>query len=154
VSVREVRILEVDDAVERLLFASDLHAFIEPLEAFDEVRAPFPGPTQVVVGGDLFLGGNTPVETLEWVRAQAGQFAVLGNHDEVVLKGSEGNHPPYTEEGAYDGLDTCQIDYLRNLAEALEIRWKGKQIRVLHRHRTLVGEAVSWLAKPRQLMER
>ena len=150
----EVKTKEVDDAVERLLFVSDLHAFVEPLEAFDELRAAYPERTQVVAGGDLFVVGVKPAETVEWVRENAGQFAVLGNHDLRALKGSDGNNPPYTEPGAYERLDASQIEYLRSLPEALEVRWRGKRIRLMHGHCTLAGEEVSWLAKPRELVQR
>jgi len=147
----EVKTLAADDAVERLLFMSDLHGLLEPLDAFDELRAGYAEPSQVIVGGDLFVVGVKPAETVDWVRENAGQFAVLGNHDIGALKGSDGHYGPYTEPGSYECLDAAQIEYMRSLPEALEVRWRGKRIRLMHGHRTLAGEAVSWLTKPREL---
>ena len=66
---------------------SDLHSFVEPLEVIDGMIASWPGYVQVLVAGDILSGGVSPVETLEWVRTHAGEFAVLGNHDEGSLRG-------------------------------------------------------------------
>ena len=51
----DVRVLEADDAAQRLFIVSDLHAYAEPLEALDSARAGYGEPTQVVAAGDLFL---------------------------------------------------------------------------------------------------
>ena len=143
---------EVSGDVDALLVMSDLHSFIEPLEAIDGIIASRPGRVQVVVAGDILSGGASPAETAEWVRTHAGEFAVLGNHDEVSLRGGEGDRPPYTEAGGYQRLDRRQIEYLRTLPQVLELTWQGKHIRVTHAHRRLSGEGVSWMAKPSELL--
>jgi len=148
----ESRRVEVKDDVDRLLVVSDLHSFIEPLEVIDGFIDSWPGSVQVVVAGDILGGGASPAETLEWVRTHAGEFAVLGNHDEGSLRGGEGDHPPYTEAGGYQRLDRRQIEYTQALPLALELTWRGMHIRVTHGHRRLSGEDVSWMAKPSELL--
>ena len=95
----QIERIDVDGDVDSLLVVSDLHSFIEPLEALDVELASRPGSAQVVVAGDIISGGANPAETVEWVRRNAGDFAVLGNHDEVAILGGEGDHPPYSEAG-------------------------------------------------------
>jgi predicted phosphodiesterase len=128
----EVRVLEADDALERMLIVSDLRAYAEPIEAFDKVRAGYEEMTQVVAAGDIFLGGVDPAECVDWVCANAGEFSVLGNHDQGALAGSGGGNPPYTEPGACRRLNASQLRYLRGLPPALEVRWRGKRLRILH----------------------
>ena len=148
----KTKCLEVNGDIDSLLVVSDLHSFIEPLEVIDAMIASWPGSVQVVVAGDILSGGASPVETLEWVRTHAGEFAVLGNHDEASLRGGDGDAPAYTEAGGYQRLDRPQIQYLQALPSVLELTWKGKLIRVTHGHRRLSGEDVSWKAKPSDLI--
>jgi len=146
--------VEVKGDADTLLVMSDLHSFIEPLEVIDGIIASRPGAVQVAVAGDILCAGASPAETVEWVRTNGGEFAVLGNHDEVSLRGAAGDHPPYTEAGAYQRLDRRQIEYLQALPQVLELTWRGARIRVTHAHRTLSGEDVSWQAKPSELLSR
>ena len=148
----ETRRVEVNGDVDSLLVMSDLHSVIEPLEVLDGIIASWPGSVQVVAAGDILSGGTSPAETLEWVRTHAGEFAVLGNHDEVSLRGGEGDAPPYTEAGGYQRLNRRQIEYMQALPCVLELTWQGKLVRVTHAHRRLSGEAVSWMAKPSDLL--
>jgi len=145
--------IEVNGDVDSLLVVSDLHSFIEPLEALDVALASRPRSAQVVVAGDIISGGANPSETVEWVRRNASRFAVLGNHDEVAILGGEGDHPPYSETGGYLRLDRSHAEYYASLPHVLELAWKGQVIRVLHGHRTLSGQDVSWMAKPSEMLD-
>ena len=71
-SIVQTRRIEVSKDVDCLAVVSDLHSFIEPLEALDVELAARPGSTQVVVAGDIISGGANPVEVVAWVRANAG----------------------------------------------------------------------------------
>ena len=150
----QIERIDVDGDVDSLLVVSDLHSFIEPLEALDVALASRPGSAQIVVAGDIISGGANPAETVEWVRRNAGRFAVLGNHDEVAILGGEGDYPPYSETGGYLRLDSQQAEYYRSLPHVLELAWKGQVIRVLHGHRTSSEENVSWMAKPSEMLVR
>lgn len=146
--------IELKSHVDSLLVMSDLHSFIEPLQVLDGKLASCPRSVQVIVAGDILSGGANPIETVEWVRRHAGEFAVLGNHDEASLREEEGDHPPYTEAGAHQRLDQQQIEYMQALPCILELTWKGTLIRVMHGHRTSSGESVSWMAKPSEMLTR
>jgi len=148
----ETRRIEVSETVDTLLVMSDLHSFFEPLEVLDEIIDSWSGSAQVVVAGDILSGGASPVETMEWARTRAGEFAVAGNHDEISLLGGEGEHPPYSEAGGFLRLDQRQAEYLQSLPFILDLSWKAKRIRVTHGHRRLTGEGVSWMAKPSELV--
>lgn len=148
----ETRRIEVSETVDTLLVMSDLHSFFEPLEVLDGIIDSWPGSAQVVVAGDILSGGASPVETMEWARTRAGEFAVAGNHDEVSLRGGEGEHPPYSEAGGFLRLDQLQAEYLQSLPFILDLSWKAKRIRVTHGHRRFTGECVSWMAKPSELV--
>ena len=145
--------VDIDDGIDRLLIVSDLHGYLGPLDMIDRAVADADGSVRIIASGDYFAGGCHPVETLDWVRSRAGECAVLGNHDELVQAGAEGDHPLYSEAGAFVQLDESQIEYLRNLPHALELRWRGFRIRILHGHRTLDEQGVPWTAKPRELLE-
>jgi len=104
--------MQVEDDVERLLMVSDLHGFVEPLKVLDGIFAACPNKQQVVAVGDYLVNGGRPAETVEWVWQHAGEFAVTGNHDQAALRGAEGEHPPYTEPGAFLCFSGEQRDYL------------------------------------------
>ena len=132
----QARCIDVDDRVERLLVVSDLHGFLEPLRALDRVIAEMPGRVQVVAAGDLVMGGPDPAGAVEWARTRAGDFAILGNHDEVALMGGEGRPPAHTEAGSFQRLSAEQVAYLRGLPDLLDLRWRGIRVRIIHGHRT------------------
>lgn len=146
--------VDVNSNITHLLIMSDLHSFAEPLPVLDERIAEHGDRGQAIIAGDSFCAGPDPVETIEWIRSRAGEFVVLGNHDEVTLQGSEGEHPAFTEAGAYQRLNEEQIEYLRSLSQVLELTWHGKRIRVMHGHCTCAGEGVSWMSKPSEMIER
>lgn len=153
----KTRRIEISNRIERLFVISDVHSFIEPLQALDGIFAAHKESFQVVAAGDLFFGGLDPVETLEWIRGRAGEFAVMGNHDETTLRGGcENQDPglPYNEAGAYRRLSREQIEYLRAIPNTLELTWKGKVIRVMHGHRTLDGEYFTWRATQSEALAR
>ena len=144
--------VQVNDQVERLVLVSDLHGFIEPLKVLDRVIEAYPEKVQVVAVGDYVVTGSRPAEAVEWVRRNAGRFAVRGNHDEGALAGAEGEHPPWTEPGAYVRLSCEQKEYLSELPDILELSWKGRRIRITHGRRPS-GEWVAWTATASEVFE-
>jgi len=135
--------ITVDEAVDRLMIISDIHAYIEPLNALDDVIAASSFNIQVVAAGDFLDSGANPTEVMNWVIRHAGRFAVIGNHDTLALDRGDPAKPVYTDVGSLKTLDQEQIDYLRNLPDVLELEWKGKKIRITHYH-TPSGNAVPW----------
>jgi len=138
----------LDDAIDRLLIVSDIHAHIPPLKAFDKLRKKLRGRSQVLFNGDLFFGGGRPAEAAAWVIANAGPYGTLGNHDEGMLLGGERDDPPYTEAGAYRRLTAEQRDYFAALPHRLELTWRDRRIVLMHGHRTPDGQFGSWMATP------
>ncbi len=147
------RSLRVDDDCEHLAVVSDLHATAECLPPLDAALSGLPGNTRVVVNGDLFNWGVSPAETVEWVRARAGDFTVRGNHDEWVFQEDlEGDFPPDTERGAYRSLSVDQVAFLRALPRSLEITWRGRTIRLMHGHHTPDGRPGDWRWPPDRIV--
>ena len=140
----------MDRHIERLVVAGDLHAFIEPLHEVDRIIGESPERTQVIVAGDILLGGANPTETLEWVRVRADKFAVPGNV-ECALLDNPGNK---TLQRTFSQLNARQIEYLRGLPHVLHLSWHGMRIQVLHGHRTRSGESVPWQSRPSELLDR
>jgi len=151
----EAKSLCLEQSVDRLVVVSDLHAFLGPLCKIDEWRAKLPGRSQVIVNGDLFSTGTEPLETLQWVRARAGEFVVMGNHDEEVLELSPGHHPLYDAAGVSEALTVDQRQYVSQFPYRLEVHWRGHLLRLMHGHRTLSGQMRppdSFMTKPSQLV--
>jgi predicted phosphodiesterase len=144
--------LKVPETVERLIIVSDLHGLVEPLEAMDRILSDIQEEFQLVASGDYFVNGAYPVEVLDWVRSKAGEFAILGNHDEGAFGAPEEDFPPYTEEGAWNRLDDARREYLTQLPHILELDWKGKRIRITH-DLNPAGERVSWKARVNAVFE-
>ncbi len=145
--------MRLDDAIDRLVIVSDLHAYRGPLAAFEECLAALPGRSQVCVDGDLFEGGIDPAETVAWVRKHAEGFTARGNHDAGVLgERLNGEFPPDTERGAYAKLNADQIGFLRELPDAILIQWRGRTIRMMHGHMTPGGLPGHWLWVPEESM--
>ncbi len=134
---------DVDAQIEKLLFVSDLHGFVEPLAVLDRVIASLSENVQVVAVGDYVVAGVRPAEVVAWVRQNAGRFAVKGNHDQGALAAAQGDHPAWTEPGAQIRLSGDQRDYLREIPDMLELSWRGSTIRVVH-GRKPTGEWVDW----------
>lgn len=139
---------QLDETYDRLLVVSDIHGHVLPIKQFDELRQAFGERSRIVFNGDLFSGGARPVEVTRWVRENAGDLATIGNHDEVMLQGADGDQPPYTEPGAYQRLDEEQRDYFRRLPHRLVLLWRGKRIVLMHGHLTPSGGPGSWQAVP------
>lgn len=140
------------DDIERLLIVSDLHGFSEPLKALDRIFAAGDDKAQVVAAGDYVVNGARPAQTVDWVRQTAGEFAVSGNHDQVALEGAEGEHPPYTDPGAFLCFNAEQKEYLTGLPDVLDLSWRGRKIRINH-GRTKSGEWASWKATTDEVYE-
>jgi len=140
---------DLGDSIGRLLIVSDIHSYAQPLEVFDHLRSEMDGSDRVIFNGDMFHGGAQPAETTEWLIENAGDLATIGNHDEAMLSGAgEGNHPSFTEAGAYQRLTPDQISYFQNRPHRLELSWRNKRIILMHGHRTTKGESGSWKASP------
>ena len=146
--------VNLDDDVERLLIVSDLHSHLEPLEAFEEVRAKFTDRARVLFNGDAFYGGPRPVESAEWIMANAGELATLGNHDvkmiETEATQAAPGEPasPFTEAGAYTLLSESQREYFRNLTHRLDVHWHGHRIALMHGHVNVENKPVPWISSP------
>jgi len=146
--------VRLDDEIDCLVVASDIHAYRETLGPLSATIAALPGRVRVCFNGDLFEGGISPSEGVDWVREHAEGLAVRGNHDEWVLSDKiDGEYPLDTERGAYKHLSAEQMRFLRELPEVIEIEWRGKSIRVMHGHRTPAGEGGDWRWPPEKLIE-
>lgn len=77
--------LAIPEDIGQVIVISDLHALTAPLAIIDDIVSDLPGQSQVIAAGDYFVNGLHPKETLDWVRHRAGEFAILGNHDEGAL---------------------------------------------------------------------
>lgn len=144
--------IEVSENVEKLIIVSDLHGLVEPLETMDDILGQISENVQVVAAGDYFVNGPCPAEVLDWVRANAGDYAILGNHDEAAIASTGDNLALYTESGAFSCLDAGQRDYLTNLPNILELSWRGARIRIAH-HFTPCGEILSYKARVGETFE-
>lgn len=142
------------DDLDRLLITSDIHGHLQPLEAFDQLRAAMPGRSQVLFNGDVCYGGPFPAEAADWVRKNAGELATTGNHDELMFEAADAGQPPYTEAGAYECLSDEARDYFRTLPHRLELTWRQRRIVLMHGHVTADDSAVSWLATPDEQVSR
>lgn len=148
----KTRSIVVEDNVERLIVVSDIHGLTEPLKVIDDILNGVPDKLQVVAAGDYFVIGDSPAEVLEWVRKNAGEYAVRGNHDDGALNSPEGEFPPYTEAGALNRLDAGLKKYLEGLPHILELTWRGAHIRVTHDF-TPSGNRLSWKARVPEALE-
>jgi len=138
--------LGIADDIEELVFVSDVHGLVEPLDAIDGILAGRSAKVKVVAAGDYFVNGLHPAEALEWVRARAADCAILGNHDEGALNSSETGLPPYTEAGAWERLSPSLRSYLAGMPQVLELTWMGNRIRVSHDIASS-GKRLSWRAR-------
>jgi putative phosphoesterase len=146
---------KLDDTIDRLLIFSDIHGFVRPLEVIDTLYAAMGGRSQIVFNGDMCTGGLWPAEVMQWTRRNAGELAVLGNHDEEILhsapiEGAEGEHLPIKEAGAYQRFCDEARDYFRKLPHRLVLSWRSKRIVLMHGHINKDGKAVSWKSSPEE----
>jgi predicted phosphodiesterase len=161
-----IKKMVIDDSVEQLIVVSDLHGFVEPLKIVDRILDRSGARVQVLAAGDYFAIGPYPAETLSWIRVKAGDFAVLGNHEEGVLAASDDNDAPpgvsspatgvpspaFTDTGSLHCLDSGLKEYLVSLPHVIEVVWKGKCIRFTH-DVTPSGEKFSWTARPDEVVD-
>ena len=151
--VRSVR-YQLDDSIDRLLIVSDIHGFTRPLEVFDALHAGMSGRSQIVFNGDMCNPGLWPSKAIQWIRRNAGEFAVLGNHDEDVLQvdeaGSGDDQPHVTKEDEQQWFTNQVRDYLGSLRHRLVLSWRGKSIVLMHGHINANGKTVSWQASPQE----
>lgn len=143
----------LDDGIEQLIVVSDIHGHTHPLQSIDKILAGIDAKTQVIFNGDMFYGGPWPLQVLEWVMTNAGELATMGNHDEATLLCEASiakKEPPFTEAGTYQLLSEAQIRYIGNRPHRLELKWRGKQIVLMHGHITPDGAHGSWRASPDQ----
>ena len=146
---------QLDNSIDRLLIVSDIHGFVRPLEVFDALHAAMTGRSQIVFNGDMCSPGLWPAEAMQWIRCNAGELAVLGNHDEDVLQGlaagsEEGDDLHFAEAGANQCFSDEASDYLGKLRHRLVLSWRSKRIVLMHGHINTNGKAVSWRVSPEE----
>jgi predicted phosphodiesterase len=139
---------KIGDKVKHLLVISDAHGCVQPLSAFDKVRSGIEGRSVLIFNGDAFSGGPRPAEVAAWIIDNAGNLATIGNHDEAMLAGGDGDEPCFTERGAYQRLSRQQRNYFQDRPHRLELSWNGKRIVLMHGHINRHGDEGSWLASP------
>lgn len=144
--------LEVGSDVEKLIIVSDLHGALPVLPALDRILGDMTEKVQVIADGDYVVNGPNPVEVIDWVRANCGEFAALGNHDDGATQAEEGEFPSYTEAGAFNRLDSSLREYLSGLPHMLELSWQGAKIRVTH-DKSTDGVSFSWKARESEVVE-
>ena len=144
--------MNVGADIEKLIVVSDLHGTLPALSALDQILGDMTEKVQVIADGDYVINGPHPVEVIDWVRTNAGEFAVLGNHDEWVLKAEEGEFPPYTEDGAFNRMDAGLREYLAGLPHMLELTWNGSRIRITHDKAT-DGVSFSWQGRVSEVFD-
>ena len=147
--------VEVDPAVQRLVVVSDLHAYREPLEALDQRLAQFTEPYVVFVNGDVFEGGIDGRFALEWAMRHAAGRTTRGNHDSAISSTStptrrrRDSAAADTELGAFRQLSADQLEFVRALPDVLEVRWRGRTLRLMHGHFNLrTPDATNWRLTP------
>ena len=100
-------------------FITDLHANREAVEAvLDSARQH--GAERWVLLGDFVGYGADPAWVVDQVRAlvRQGAIAVMGNHDEAVVRGAAPHMRPdarYVIEWTRAQLDAAQLDFLASL---------------------------------------
>ncbi len=136
--------INISNKIDRILFISDIHSNLKLLKQFEE-KAKLDTRTQVIVLGDILHGGEYPSETLNWMMQNIGKYAIIGNHDELViyLKGDK-SQPKTTESGIKALLTETQIKYLSNLPNEIILSWQGKIINIMHGHRDRCENGVSY----------
>lgn len=148
--------LAVREDVESLVLISDIHGVLESLLALETVihGLEADGPVQVVVLGDIAPGGVNPLETLGWVREQAGEFALLGNHDIKALRSPDSPAHLCTEQGVRHRLDAEQFQYLAELPLVLDLTWRSHSILCTHGHVSPENVPLTNTALPGELLEK
>ena len=147
--------VSVDNSIEHLVIASDLHGYREPLAAFERSFATASsGQRKLFFNGDMFEGGIDPSETTDWLRKNADGTTVRGNHDYLVLNPPLGSEYPCDSEAyACHELSPVQLEFVRGLPEQLIVHWRSRSICLTHGHLSPNGEEVSWLSTPDEMTD-
>lgn len=100
-------------------YLTDLHANREAVEAVLE-HARAQGAQRWVLLGDFVGYGADPAWVVDQVRnlVRQGAMAVMGNHDQAVVRGAAPGMRPdarYVVEWTRDQLDAAQLDFLASL---------------------------------------
>ncbi len=143
---------DVPDAVEQLVFLSDLHGLFQPLEAFEHELARLSQQRQLVFVGDHCHRGPHAPQVVAWLHQQVGPFAVMGNHDEDMFAEPVGDEPIYTAVGAFGFYPQHHREYVRGWPHRLALRWRGMTIVVWHGHINAKAELCPWLITPERQM--
>ena len=153
--------VEVDPAVQRLVVVSDLHAYREPLEDLDQRLAQFTEPYLVLVNGDIVGGGIDGRFALEWTMLRAAGRTTRGNHDSAIFEYLDAgatlseSAAADTELGAFRELAPDQLEFVRALPDVLQVRWRGRTLRLMHGHFNLrTPEGTNWRLTPGELTQR
>ncbi len=139
---------DIDPAVEKLVFVSDLHGFREPLDVLDRHLDELGDRAQVLSVGDMVTCGIDPADTVTWVRRRAGGLAVRGNHDRRAAKPGRGDESPDSEPGAGKALGPELLGYMTGLPDCVLVQWRDKTIRLMHGDFAPGGEAFSYESTP------
>ena len=132
--------VEVAASIRRLVIVSDLHAYREPLEALDQWLDQLPGPYLVFVNGDIFEGGIDGRYALEWTMRRAAGRTTRGNHDSAIFEYLDADPSvadgaaPDTELATYRTLSPGQLEFVKSLPDILDVRWRGRTLRLMHGH--------------------
>ena len=154
--------IELESSTQKLIVVSDLHAYMEPLNALEGYLAQVAEPYRVLVNGDLFEGGIDAAETVEWVRSHAPDLTTRGNHDSDIfryVRNEISQEPPDrlkpdTELGGYAKLNEQQSQFILDLPDILLVHWRGKTIRVVHGHHNFINaDYTPWTSAPDHLMK-
>lgn len=150
--------VEVDPAVQRLVVVSDLHGYREPLDALDHWLDRLPAPYLVFVNGDIFEGGIDGRFALEWTMRRATGRTTRGNHDSAIFEYLNAKPPPSerapddTELAAYQTMTPDQHEFVKSLPDILDVRWRGRTLRLMHGHFNLrTPDPTNWRLPPADL---
>ena len=153
--------VDVDPAVQRLVVVSDLHGYREPLEAIDHRLGELTGPYLVFVNGDIFGGGIDGRFAVDWTMRHATGRTTRGNHDSAIFEYLDAGPSlseraaADTELGAFRELAPDQLEFVRALPDVLQVRWRGRALRLMHGHFNLrTPEGANWRLTPAELTER
>ncbi len=117
----------------KLLVVSDVHANASALRTLEDESAD-----AIVFLGDAVTYGTRPAECLEWLGRHA-RWAVLGNHDEALLKGTMPRCREEFRNAASEtlvwhrsGLDPATASIAAAWPRTLRFEWNGFTVYATH----------------------
>jgi putative phosphoesterase len=132
--------------VTRIAILADIHANLPALTAVLADLQPR-GCERIYHAGDLIAIGPYPAEVVD-LAISTGMRCVLGNHDELVLKGIPLNPTPGIDDDelrhqhwTHSRLDQPRRDFIRGCPYAITEDIEGVQLTVVHFALTPVGNA-------------